>query len=114
MATIISEVETTPTGGVSVTWTGLAQGDEGAAVDYENYADRTVQVVGTFNGASVQLVGSLDGENYAVLTDQRGDEINTSVADIKLVSEATRFVKPVVVGGGAGTSVDVIMFLRRK
>lgn len=114
MATKSVAVAVASTGGVSLTWAALGQGDDGSPADYENYADRTVQITGAFGGATVQLVGSLDGVNYAPLTDQRGDEINVSGADLKLVAEATPWVKPVVSGGGAGTNITVSMYLRRK
>ncbi len=114
MATKDVQVTTTSTGGVSLLWAALAQGDDGRPADYENYADRTVQITGVFDGETVQLVGSLDGVNHAPLTDQRGDEINVSGADLKLVAEATPWVKPVVNGGGAATDINVSMYLRRK
>lgn len=94
------------------TWTGLNTGDEGAPAELIDFADRTIQVFGTFGGASVALHGSNDGVNYAVLADQQGVAIAITAAGIKAVGPLTKFIKPVVTGG-AGVGITVLVLARR-
>jgi len=74
-----------------------------------------VQVSGVFNGTTVVLEGSLldPPTAWATLTDQLGSEVSMSGADIKLVAEATTFIRPRVFGG-IDVNVNVTMLLRRK
>lgn len=92
------------------TWT-LADGDDGAPIEAVDFADRSVQVTGTFGGATVVVEGSNDSANYAVLTDPQGNDLNISTAKVEMVAEVTRLVRPRV-AGGAGTSVTVSLLAR--
>lgn len=95
---------------VLATWV-LGAGDDGAPVRFAGAADRTVQIIGTFGGASVAMQGSLDGTNWATLTDPQGNAINASSAILEAVTELVRFIRPVVTGG-SGTNVTVMLFMR--
>ena len=116
MSTITPNIQMTDAGLVRVTWAGLAAGDDGAPIDYPAYADRTVQVSGVLDGASVVLEGSLldPPTAWATLTDQLGSEVSMSGADIKLVAETTAFTRPRIVSGAGSVNVNVTMILRRK
>lgn len=94
-------------------WSGLAQGDEGQHIQSVGYADRSIQVDGNFDGGSIEIRGSNDGISYYVLTDPQGNSLNFTTAKIEQVSEITRFIKPVVVSGGASTNIKVSMLLRK-
>lgn len=96
-----------------VTWTPLTNANNvGVEVAYEDYADRTVQMFGTFGGATVVLQGSCDGgTTWATLTDPQGNAISTSAALLEAVQEAVPLIRPSL-SGGAGTSVTVILFVR--
>lgn len=95
---------------VIATWAAMATGDTGAAIRYAGAADRTVQIVGTFSGSTVTLQGSLDGDNWAALTDAQGNAIAMAAAGLEAITELVRFVRPVVTGGsGAGLTVMLLM-----
>lgn len=98
-----------------VTWANLANGDSGAPVDLVEFADRSVQVVGTFGtGGSVSLEGSLDASNFASLTDPQGNALAITTAKIEAVSELTYQVRPRVTAGDGTTSLTVSLLLRRN
>lgn len=92
------------------TWV-LGAGDDGYPVRYAGAADRTVQIVGTFGGATVTLQGSLDGTNWATLTDAQGNAISVTSAALEAVTELVRYIRPVVTGG-SGTDVTVLLLMR--
>lgn len=93
-----------------LTFAGL---DDGAPVDLVQYADRSIQVFGTFGtGGSVRIEGSLDGTNWAVLTDPQGNDLNITTSKIEAVAEMTRFIRPRVTAGDGTTSVTVMLVAR--
>lgn len=95
--------------GAVVSWAGLATGDSGSSVDTADMADRSVQVTGTFGGASVSLEGSNDGATWFVLNDPLGAAITFTSAGLRQVLEITRYVRPVVTGGaGSGLTVTLV------
>ena len=97
-----------------VKWEGLGQGDDGAPSTLINFADRTIQVFGTFGaGGSVRVEGSLDGVNYAPLTDPQGNYIVLSTAKLEAISEVVRYIRPVVVGGDGTTDLTVSIVFRK-
>lgn len=89
----------------------LAAGDDGRAVDFSEFADRSVQFSGTFGGATVSLQGSNDGLNWHTLTDPLGTPIAKQSGALVAVTEMTRYVRPLVTGGDVGTAITVTLFL---
>ena len=81
------------------TWEGLTTGDVGTSLTYSGFRDRTVQVVGTFGGATAVLEGSNDGENWKTLTDPQGNPLSFNAAGLETVMEAPLFMRPAVTGG---------------
>ena len=87
-----------PAGGIDAivaTWTPLAaSGDIGQALQRTDLADRSVQVTGTFAGATVVLEGSNDGTNYFTLANPAGAALSFAAAGLLLslihISEPTR------------------------
>lgn len=97
-----------PSGGiVRFSWTSLAQNDSGGEVTWLQYADRSVQVSGTFGGATVVIEGSNDGTNWATLTDPQGNALNITSAKIEQVMEICLHVRPRVSGGDGTTALAV-------
>lgn len=94
------------------TWSNLNNGDEGKEIQVVGYADRSIQVDGSFDGGSLEMKGSNDGINYYTLTDPQGNALSFTTAKIEQVSEITRFIKPVATGG-ASTNIKVSMLLRK-
>jgi hypothetical protein len=97
-------------------WTGLtnATTDVGEAIDVPGYADRSVQVTGTFGtGGSVRIEGSIDGTNYAVLTDPQGNALDVTAAKIEAISENVRLLRPRITAGDGTTSLAVTILCRK-
>lgn len=105
MATIkptITDVGQTGSGYVfQAVWANVTEADSCQAVQYPEYADKSIQVFGTFGGASVALHGSNDGTNFAALNDASGTVIAITTAKIKAVLENTVQIKPVITGGAS-------------
>jgi hypothetical protein len=95
------------------TWNPLANGDDGAAVQYGAFTDRSIQFAGTFGtGGTVVLEGSNDGTNWQTLTDPQGNVISKTAASIEAVTEATRYIRPRVTAGDGTTAIKAILFVR--
>jgi hypothetical protein len=121
MATITATIEgarpVVREGGLSgftiIAWTGLiASGDVGDTQLYPEFADRSVQVSGSFGtGGAISLEGSNDGSTWATLRDPMGDALLFTGADIRAVLEATRYVRPRQ-SAGSGASLNVHLYGR--
>lgn len=98
---------------VIVTWPAMALGDFGQPIELANFADRSVQTVGDFGtGGSVRIEGSIDGENYAPLTDPQGNYLDIATAKIEAISELVRYIRPRVTAGDGTTAITVHMLLK--
>lgn len=115
MATVAS-TRTAPEDGNAeyyvVVWPDLHEGDTATPVRLAQFADRTVQIEGTFGGATVTFEGSVDESNFHVLTDPQGNPISATVGRLEAVTENTTVVKPVI-SGGSGTTITVTMLVKR-
>lgn len=96
------------------TWTGLLADDDGEPVRLAVYSDRSIQVAGTFGGASVTLGGSNDGETYHALTDPNGQPLTLASAALRAIVELPIFLKPRVFGGNGTTNLKVVLSGRRS
>jgi hypothetical protein len=113
---------------LAITNTNIGSGDGSARlVTYDNldeldttpgpialpeWADRSVQVTGTFNGGTLVVEGSNDGTNWYTLNDPQGNALSFTTAKIEQILEAVAFMRPRV-SAGAGVDLDVTFFLRR-
>lgn len=98
---------------VIATWASMANGDDGEPIELANFADRSVQVTGTFGaGGSVRIEGSNDGVNYAPLTDPQGNNLDILSAKIEAISEVVRYIRPRVTAGDGTTAITVCMLLK--
>lgn len=96
-----------------ITWTPLANGDSGQPLESARFADRSVQVTGTFGASgNLRLEGSNDGTNYVVLTDPQGNALNLTAAGIEAVMEVVRYIRPRVTNGDGTTSLTVTLCAR--
>jgi hypothetical protein len=97
-----------------VQWAGLLNTDDGTPVEFDAFADRSVQVTGTFGtGGNCRIQGSNDGTNWAALTDPQGNALNMSTASLEAISELARYVRPLITAGDGATNLTVTMLLRR-
>lgn len=106
-----------PAGGVDaevVTWAGItAAADTVAPYSRMDLGDRSIQVTGTFGGATVQLQGSNDGVNYFALTTPAGATIQFTSAGLLQVTEAVLYVRPLISVDGSSPSITAVMAARR-
>ena len=97
------------------TWTGLTNGDTGEPIEMPSFADRSIQVVGTFGtGGNLRIEGSNNGTNYATLTDPQGNDLNITTAKIEQITEVVRWMRPNITAGDGTTSLTLILLVRRN
>ena len=102
-----------------ITWTPLANGDSGSPVEMGDWADRTVQITGTFGaGGSVNMEGSnykaSETPVYAILTDPQGNAVTKTTAAIEVFEESPLIIRPNVTAGDGTTAIQVRMVVRRN
>lgn len=103
-----SKIETLYGQASKVLWETCLNNDVGAAVGNTQYADRSVQVIGTFGGATVTMQGSNDGgTTWSTLNDGAGTPLTFTAAGIKQVLEVSQKIRPSIAGGGGTTDLDV-------
>ena len=80
------------------------------------YADRSVQVIGTFGAAAtLTMQGSNDGgTTWATLTDPQGNAIAFTAAGIEQITELTQLMRPNLTNGDGSTDIDVYLLMRRQ
>lgn len=96
-----------------VTWPLMQNGDDGKPIELANFADRSVQVEGTFgSGGTVRIEGSIDGTSYRVLTDPQGNDLDITTGKIEAITELVRYIRPRIVGGDGTTSLTITMIFK--
>lgn len=97
-----------------VQWTPLLNGDSGAPFAMPGFADRSVQIGGTFGaGGTVLIEGSNDGSNYVTLNDPQGVALSITAAGLKEISQICKLIRPRVSAGDGTTSITVTLLARR-
>jgi len=86
----------------------LTDDETGATASVGAIADKTVQLSGTFNGATAVLQGSMDGTTWFTLNDSEGNPISTTTATLRLITENPRYVRPVISGGTSAAIACII------
>jgi hypothetical protein len=121
MAVVAATVVTLPDtvderGMVKIIWSGLANGDTGAPVACGRFADRSVQVKGTFGASgSVSIQGSLDADGsgtFDTLVDQSDNNLTITTAKIESVQQLTQYIRPNVTAGDGTTSLTVTLYAK--
>ncbi len=102
---------TNNTRSIVIAWEGLSNGDLGDAIPFGQYADKSVQVTGTFGDGALVLEGSNNGTDFATLTDLQGNDLNILAAKIEQVTEVTAWVRPRVTGA-SGASLNVHLLIK--
>ena len=92
--------------------------DRGAGIPeaFMDYADRSVQVLGTFGaGGNLRVEGSNDGgTTYGALTDPQGNALNFTAAKVEAVTEITLLTRPFISAGDGTTDLDCAITCRRS
>lgn len=115
MANVAGTINQPSTGQILVvTWASMANGDVGITADYPRWADRNVQIFGTFGaGGSIKIEGSNNGTNWVTLTDMAGNSCVFTAAGVKMIQENVMWVRPSVTAGDGTTSLTAILVARR-
>lgn len=99
---------------VTHTWSlaGAVSGDMFDGVELSGNADRSVQFVGTVT-ATIVVQGSNDNTNWETLTDGLGNNLSFTAAGLKQICELTRYIRPAVISGTAGSGCKCLIVTRR-
>lgn len=93
-----------------VSWSAIGDSDTCTPVGFAGARDKTVQINGTFGGATIVLEGSVDGTNYVTLTDPQGNSISKTSAALETVMENVQFIRPAT-SAGVGSSINVYLLM---
>ncbi len=105
MATRAAKVTREGNGTVSVVWEQIEEADTAGAVFLPKAVQLSVQVIGTFDSATLAIQGSNDGTNFAALP----TAVSLTAAGLKLIAGPFKYYKPVTSGGGATSDLDVFL-----
>lgn len=113
MATVTPAIDTAVAGVPRLIWEGAATGDTLTPyiVTQQHGLAASVQVVGTFGGATVTLQVSNDGTNWADASDVLGNAVSLTATGYFELSLSAAYIRPAI-SGGTGDDVDVIVVLR--
>ena len=105
----ITEIETYGDDCHIILWEELDATDtEGSPIEMPGSADRSVQVIGTFDSNTITIEGSNDGTNYETLTDIHGNAATFTASGIKQLAEVTRYIRPTTSGGSGSDFCRVL------
>jgi hypothetical protein len=102
---------------VMTQWTGIGDADTCQGVQCPGFPDQTIEVSGTFAGATIQILGSnssVDGTvgsgRWFVLSDPlgTGNPIQFSAEGLKTLLHNPLWIRPAT-AGGAGSSLNVYL-----
>jgi len=95
-----------------VEWQLTRDGDTGLQVSLPNYPIKSVQVKGSFSGATVTIQGSnATTPSWVTLNDAGGTALTFTSGAVKQIRENTYWIRPIVTGGDANTSSIEIYLL---
>jgi len=99
---------------VAVTWDQIdATNTTGDNFEGPQYADKTVQITGTWDGATVLIQGSNDATTYFTLTDPQGNAVSFTADGMETIMESPLYIRPFrSVAGGGTVDVNVVMTCR--
>jgi hypothetical protein len=102
-----------PDGVPRVVWAALAPGDTGTPYLVRNRYGfvGSIQISGTFGGATVALEQSNDGTTWFPAVDPLADPISATTGEIWEISLAAAYLRPTITGG-TGSAVNVIIVFR--
>jgi hypothetical protein len=113
MATIIPTTVEEQVRAAAYRWTDYSTADTSTPIKVQNMQGLagSVQVTGTFGGATITLQGSNDGTNFVTLKDSAGTAISVTAAGMAEFSTAALYLKPTS-SGGTADNVTVTVILR--
>ena len=98
----------------SWTWGPMANADTGAPISLVLWADRCVQVTGTFGAGGTIVFEGSNASTYATLNNAQGTAISLTAAGLKQVVELPLLARPNVTAGDGTTSLTCVLVVRRQ
>jgi len=113
MATVSPVFDNTVTKVPRVIWEALATGDTvNAFTTLQQFGlAASVQISGTFGGATVTLQHSNDGATWFTAKDLQNTDVSVTANGIFELSLSSVYLRPAI-SGGTGDDIDVILVLR--
>jgi len=109
MATVAGVAQDLGFGAMKVLWETITNANsDGSPVAASSFAHASVQVTGTFGGATCTIQASNDGSNWVTATDQAGAAVTFTSAGLKHVYTKAAFIRPLL-SGGSGSDLDVTL-----
>lgn len=86
-------------------------GNVGAPFSCPNYPIKSIQIVGTWGGATCTIQGSniVTDPTYATLQDQQKTSLALTASGVYQIEQNTYYVRPNVTGGDSTTDLDVYL-----
>jgi hypothetical protein len=112
---IVSDIEPSEISGILILWENLVNGDTGKPVPCWMYADKSIQVIGTFgSGGTCTIQGSnMDATpTWATLVDPQGNALAITGAKTEAILENTYQIRPNVTAGDGSTDLDVYLLMK--
>jgi hypothetical protein len=101
-----------PDGVPVITWSGIAPGDtfDPYVIKGQRGLALSVQVSGTFGGATITMQQSNNGTDFVALRDLSNTAISATAAAVFDVSTAAIYIRPQIAGGTSSVlSVRVVL-----
>lgn len=112
---VIAKTSTRLAGGIyRIAWLSIGNADQGTQENAVTEMAATVQVTGTFGGATLLVEGTLDGTTWATLNDVQGNPLSFTTARIEEIQEYLVTAIRVSTTGGAGTSLNAYLVFRNR
>ncbi len=94
---------------IGYVWDHLKARETGTQLDSAAYSKISIQIDGEFDGATVRIEGSNNGEVWHVLIDSQDSHMNVSFPGIADIGQLSRFIRPVIMGG-SDEMTDISVF----
>jgi len=99
---------------VTISWSGLLNGDSGEPANLAEFSDRSVQIAGTLgSGGTIVVEGSNDGVTYYTLKDIFGTSLSFTTLGLSGIAEITKWIRVRVTAGDGSTDLQAIVVARR-
>lgn len=95
-----------------IQWVLTSADSDGASIASSEWADRSVQVEGTFGGSTTVVQGTNDGANWQTLNNAQGTALSFTAGGMKQIVEVPERIRPLL-SGGAGATITVTIIARR-
>lgn len=115
MATVTPTIDKIEDDTLSVSWALTSTNVDGAPVhpNMGQFADRVLQVTGTWGGATCVLQGSNDASTWFTLNDLFGNAISLTANGMAAPAEAPLYMRPYLSVAGAGATLAAVLSARK-